>query len=232
MKLNELIESCKENINLDIDYLRKLDLDRKQLCELLVYCHDRHINIDQDLIEKIKKEKTLIPTLDELRMCNTDSTSFKYYVWVERENGCPFGGVTDGFWVWHNDYLKIADFIICYTKERLMELCLSYGMTDTELAYETIDSLCKKICKVEIDFRDLESHLKNFLYSIYNGESDGSFKTNCFYIEKILRKCNLDVRIFAFNTIYEARALLYAHGTEYEADNRNFDELFYNDELV
>lgn len=228
MKTNRFIENYKNLLNDNLDNLLHVTRN-KQLCDLLIYCIDRKIKINKNIIDAYLLNETLVPSFYELRSNKISDKNNNHFIWVESENGCPFGGVEEGYWVWHEDCLKLVDFLIYYVRDKLIEVCLSYGLNENQIVNETISSLCEILSNKVNDNSEL-GQLTNVIYYLYESCSYDAIKYATFKIEHILRTIDVDIRIFSFKSLIDARALLYAHGNEYETSS-NYNELFSNDEL-
>ena len=64
----------------------------------------------------------------------------------------------------------------------------------------------------------------SLIYELYKESNNyDSISKITFMLEKKLREINLDIRIYTFPSIKEARALLYAHEVELNEDDSYFD---------
>lgn len=229
MKIKKLENEYKRCLNDDPSFLESIIQNKQHYAELLVYCIDRSIKINNQLLARCVNDVSLVPQIEQLKEKPIYDLCENHFIWVETENGCPFGGMEEGYWVWNNNYETLADFLIYFIRDKLVESLISYGSEPKEIEFESITSLCNKLKNYVVDYKLVEQ-LQVAVKNLYQKNDYNVFAKNTFLIEKILRSLNIDIRIFAFPSFYEARNLLYAHGYDY-VSNEDITEAFYNDEL-
>lgn len=225
MKTNKLLNEYKKLFNEDPIEYGNLNRKSKKYKEILLYCIDRNVKLDIDLLTKLCMDNAFVSyDCKGLYDREIDEDSKDCFVWIESFVGCPFCGIEFGQWVWNDDYKKIVDYIIFVIKDQLISRMNYYGDGDEkDYSQESISTICQILAK-ELDDTDVLIDVPSLIYELYKESNNyDSISKITFMLEKKLREINIDIRIYTFPSIKEARALLYAHEVELNEDDSYFD---------